>query len=253
MEQITFRLSIKNNPLAIGFMSLLTHEYAQVAKLIKTESLMISDKYPCDICVQEYDIETNPYPNPKVKFTNCTDHRRMSSNHYILPFLVNSQYMPLYKKRKKVQKKYKCVTMYRITKDIRQRIIENAKKICDIVIVNDEILYAKYPEDYNLDASHDYYEIMDKSEFVLCPPGVIHDTYRYSESLYCNSIPLPIRNDDIKYVIPHPTEYSWTEENLGQFKFPEFNEGVLSSLQRIVNEDFMANYVSEIINKHITS
>jgi hypothetical protein len=255
LNNVSYKLCQKNNPFAVGVLSFFVLEYASISEKIKAESLTIGDREECDISLIHLDIERNPYRDAKLFFSNCEPEKQLKENQYVLPFLSNSRYVPLFRIRNKKKKKYKCVAIHRTLHcpgNLREAINPYVIDLCDLAIIDYKTVKTRYKEDEKLDNYWDYFDILDQSEFVIVPPGAQYDTCRYNEALCCNCIPLQMHLDGMCQFIKHPEEYEWDYELLKNgFILPKFREDVLLYLQKNIDEDYLAKRMSEAINKHI--
>jgi len=254
MKEIRLQLNQQSNPLAVGLFSFMTQQYREFCKTIKSDVITIGDTCPCDISVRMPDIENKTYEHAKVIFISCMPKQIYTENMYSLPLLNNADFYPLYIKRNIRNKTYKCASIHATHntfcgKLIRKIIHNDIDKFSDLMIIDAKIVKS-HDEDKTKHFKNDYFDFLDKSEFMLCSPGVMYDTYRYYEALMCNCIPLTLYMPSYKFVMDHPIEYTWTMESIKNYVLPKYDLNVLQTLQKQISPYWLITYISDIVNKH---
>jgi hypothetical protein len=252
MDKVEISLDVANNPFACGFLNFFMTMYPSFKNGINKKILRISDKNEYDVSLVELDIEAHPYHNASVYFMNSSCRKTIYGNRYPLPFLSNTYLDPVtmpIRGRSKKQKIYKCVAMFRtFTNQTRINISNYLDGFCDVIIIDGHQIKI---DREGLCGVNDYYNILDSSQFSICPPGATYDTCRYTESLYCNCIPLTMYAPDIIQMVQHPKEYTWDENSIKNFQLPKFDENILKHLQNNIDRGFLFNYICDKINKHV--
>lgn len=252
--RIDYVLKDHFNPFVQGFVSffkLLNENDYNFKKNIK-----ISDCEDCDIYILNMDMERKIF-NSKIVF--ITAQKKYSSKEYFFPYLKNcwDRDADLLVDKKNgdyfsLDKKYHCVAMFRTTTEYRKNLIKNhltkIKDVCDVVII-DNVKHKINIDPVDMPFIEDMQYVMSKSKFCLCPPGFIPETYRFSEALKNNCIPLEfgdfcnrIENFSLKYFI--------NIDKLEKVLDLEFYYNDLYRVKKNIEINSLKRYVCGILREH---
>lgn len=89
---------------------------------------------------------------------------------------------------------------------IRKRVLDGLKSFDNFSFQPNEMLWWKYNEEQKKELRQKYLDLLDDSQFIMCPKGVGLNSIRFFESLRMGRIPVLI-SDDAKLPLEHKLNY----------------------------------------------
>ena len=249
-KNIEFKLKDINDPFSQGFSSYFMQKFAVFhnldlgdwsgdSNLVRGEKIVISDHKKCDIGLMNVDTDSVP-PEAKMVFCNAKSDYR--NNEFYFPYLQNARneslIIDIFEKNVNYNKKYHCVAIFNsYTNGLRKKITNELINVCDVVIVD-----GKNIKGGNLSSVNDHWNILRDSEFCICPPGHVNETYRFYEALKCHCIPLEF-NNCCKRFENFSSKYIINENNLKEIMNIEYSKEEISRVQNNLDTEVLLKYL----------
>ena len=258
MKNIDFRLKNINCPFAQGFSSFLMQNFAIFNNLVlddyngdgsivRRDRIVVSDHEECDIGLMNVDTDYIP---PEAKVVFCNAKTTYESNEFFFPYLQNARnenlQMDIFEKKTHYEKKYHCVAIFNShTHPLRKILVDRLMDLCDIVVIDGRELKT---QGRDINHIHDQWNIMRDSEFCICPPGHVSETYRFYEALRCHCIPLEL-NKHCKRLQDFSDQYIISSD-LDRITDLEYSEEELFRVQQNIDREILLSYLVGKISDH---
>ena len=256
MKNIEFKLKRQNDPFIQGFCSFFMQNFAIYNNLdledyggknglVRGNKIVISDHQECDIGLMNVDVDSSP-PPAKVVFCNAKKDYR--SNEFFFPYLQNAQneslLLDIFDKTAKYEKKYNCVAIFNShTHRVRTEIKNKLSDICEVIIIDNINIKNQGKE---LNGNIDHWDLMRSSNFCICPPGHVNETYRFYEALKCHCIPIEF-NSECKRLKSFSDKYVISYNDLQSINELEYSiEELLNAQENIDREKLLYYLVNKI-------
>lgn len=251
--EIEVKLMSGHDPLTIGFLRMFYSILPEIEHRLKKQKIVISNREECDIFINNVDLRNKAAKSDIVFMNDALECKTYYKNAYYFPYL-NNAYLDNILLRDRylwgnVEKKFKCAAIFNITGEHREGLIKYLPNFCDFVIINENVIKSKIPVTV---PKEETYKIFYQSEFVLCPPGNVFETYRYTEALVCNAIPLELKGLSPFRFYQHPEKYLLNVDNINQLNFndlPIYDVNDLKNMQKYYKESYLKSYIIENMSK----
>lgn len=253
MTDIEIRLMSGHDPLTIGFLRMFYSILPEIGNKLKKQKIIISNDEDCDIFINNVDLRNKAAKASIVFMNDAAECKRYYENAYYFPYINNAYFDNILLRDRflysNVEKKFKCAAIFNTTGYHRDKLVKYLPNFCDIIIIDGNVIKSEIAVD---NIREETYKIFYQSEFVVCPPGCVLETYRYTEALVCNAIPLESKGFSPLRFYQHPEKYSLDVDNIDKITFdnlPNYNLEDLENMQKYYKEDFLKSYLIESMRK----